>query len=63
MSIQMVLTGGFFFLGGILLLTMVSIPLGLILMLLGGIPLLVCYYQSFMSWLDQHYPAPTNKKK
>ena len=53
MELQLILTGGFLFLGGILLTFTFLYPLGIILALLGLIPLIVFYFRCFNQWPDR----------
>ena len=62
MELQLILTGGFLFLGGILLTFTFLYPLGIILALLGLIPWIVFYFRCFNQWLDLHLPDPAKQK-
>lgn len=63
MELQLILTGGFLFLGGIFLLPTFFSPFGMILAFMGLIPLMIFYFRSFQQWLDLHFPDPARQKK
>ena len=62
MELQLILTGGFLFLGGIYLSFTFLYPLGIILAVLGLIPLIVFYFRCFNHWLDLRFPDPAKQK-
>ena len=62
MELQLTLTSGFLFLGGILLSSTFLYPLGIFLAFLGLIPLIVVYFRCFNQWLDLHFPDPAKQK-
>lgn len=67
MSIQLIVAGGFLFLGGILLqilnLSHNMEILAAALSILGIIPLLACYYRTYRGWLDKHPPVDQDQNK
>lgn len=62
MELQLTLTSGFLFLGGLLLTFTFLYPLGIFLAFLGLIPLIVVYFRCFNQWLDLHFPDPAKQK-